>query len=94
MILPKEGIGKDFLLLRKYYWIVFKNRGNGSKSRGELTGLTTGFIDIDNKLSGMQKSDLILLAARPSMGKTALGGINIAVNSAIKAEASVAVFFH
>ncbi len=42
----------------------------------------------------MQKSDLILLAARPSMGKTALGGINIAVNSAIKAEASVAVFFH
>ncbi|WP_236909665.1 replicative DNA helicase [Clostridium sp. Cult3] len=58
---------------------------------GELTGLTTGFIDIDNKLSGMQKSDLILLAARPSMGKTALG-INIATNSAIKADASVAVF--
>ena len=59
--------------------------------QGELTGLTTGFIDIDSKLSGMQKSDLILLAARPSMGKTALG-INIAVNSGIKAEASVAVF--
>ena len=58
---------------------------------GELTGLTTGFIDVDNKLSGMQKSDLILLAARPSMGKTALG-INIATNSAIKADASVAVF--
>lgn len=60
-------------------------------NQGQLTGLTTGFIDIDNKLSGMQKSDLILLAARPSMGKTALG-INIAVNSAIKADASVAVF--
>ena len=60
-------------------------------NQGELTGLTTGFIDIDNKLSGMQKSDLILLAARPSMGKTALG-INIAVNSAIKANASVAIF--
>ncbi|NMB07632.1 MAG: replicative DNA helicase [Tissierellia bacterium] len=59
--------------------------------QGELTGLTTGFIDIDNKLSGLQKSDLILLAARPSMGKTALG-INIAVNSAIKADASVAIF--
>jgi len=58
---------------------------------GELTGLTTGFVDIDNKLSGMQKSDLILLAARPSMGKTALG-INIATNAAIKAGASVAVF--
>ena len=60
-------------------------------NQGQLTGLTTGFIDIDNKLSGMQKSDLILLAARPSMGKTALG-INIAVNSAIKANASVAIF--
>lgn len=59
--------------------------------QGELTGLTTGFIDIDQKLSGMQDSDLILLAARPSMGKTALG-INIAVNSAIKASARVAIF--
>jgi len=62
-----------------------------ASKQGQLTGLTTGFIDIDNKLSGLQKSDLILLAARPSMGKTALG-INIAVNSAIKADASVAVF--
>jgi replicative DNA helicase len=60
-------------------------------NQGELTGLTTGFIDIDNKLSGLQKSDLILLAARPSMGKTALG-INIATNAAIKAGASVAIF--
>ncbi len=59
--------------------------------QGELTGLTTGFMDIDSKLSGLQDSDLILLAARPSMGKTALG-INIAVNSAIKADASVAIF--
>lgn len=58
---------------------------------GELTGLTTGFVDIDSKLSGMQKSDLILLAARPSMGKTALG-INIVTNAAIKAGASVAIF--
>ncbi|NLW39620.1 MAG: replicative DNA helicase [Tissierellia bacterium] len=58
---------------------------------GELTGLTTGFIDLDRKLSGLQSSDLILLAARPSMGKTALG-INIATNAAIKADATVAIF--
>ena len=56
-----------------------------------LTGLTTGFIDLDHKLSGFQKSDLVLLAARPSMGKTALG-INMAVNAALKADAKVAVF--
>lgn len=60
-------------------------------NKGRLTGLETGFIDLDNKLSGLQKSDLILLAARPSMGKTALG-INIATNSALKANARVAIF--
>lgn len=56
-----------------------------------LTGLTTGFLDLDEKLSGLQKSDLILLAARPSMGKTALG-LNIALNSALKGGANVAIF--
>lgn len=60
-------------------------------NQSDLTGLTTGFIDLDNKLSGLQKSDLVLLAARPSMGKTALG-INIATNSALKAGAKVAIF--
>lgn len=60
-------------------------------NKGGLTGLTTGFIDMDIKLSGLQKSDLILLAARPSMGKTALG-INMVTNSALKAGAKVAVF--
>lgn len=60
-------------------------------NKGGLTGLTTGFIDIDMKLSGLQKSDLVLLAARPSMGKTALG-INIATNSALKAGARVGIF--
>lgn len=58
---------------------------------GGLTGLTTGFVDMDRKLSGLQKSDLILLAARPSMGKTALM-VNIATNAALKAGASVAMF--
>ncbi len=60
-------------------------------NKGTLTGLTTGFIDLDNKLSGLQKSDLVLLAARPSMGKTAFG-INIATNAAVKAGAKVAIF--
>ncbi|HLR21706.1 MAG TPA: replicative DNA helicase [Tissierellaceae bacterium] len=58
---------------------------------GGLTGLATGFIDLDNSLSGLQGSDLILLAARPSMGKTALG-LNIATNVALKEDASVGVF--
>lgn len=60
-------------------------------NKGALTGLTTGFMDLDHKLSGLQKSDLVLLAARPSMGKTAFG-INIATNAALKANAKVAIF--
>lgn len=83
----KEGFApiKDVLLSS------FERIEEVAKNKGQLTGLTTGFIDIDNKLSGLQKSDLVLLAARPSMGKTALG-LNIAVNAAMKAEAKVAVF--
>ncbi len=56
-----------------------------------LTGITTGFIDLDYKLSGLQKSDLILVAARPSMGKTAFA-LNIATNAALKGGAKVAIF--
>lgn len=62
-----------------------------AQNPNSITGLSTGFIDLDKKLSGLQKSDLILLAARPSMGKTALM-VNIATNAAIKEKATVAMF--
>ena len=53
------------------------------KNSGELRGVPTGFKDLDSKLSGLQNSDLIILAARPSMGKTALA-LDIARNAACK----------
>lgn len=56
-----------------------------------ITGLSTGFLDLDKKLSGFHKTDLILVAARPAMGKSAFS-LNLAQNAAIKAGASVAVF--
>lgn len=59
--------------------------------KDKLTGLTTGFIDLDRKINGLQKTDLILIAARPAMGKTAFS-LNIAQNAAIKGKASVAIF--
>lgn len=60
------------------------------ESDSDLTGITSGFIDLDKKLSGFQQSDLVLLAARPSMGKTALM-VNFAVNAAVKKH-QVAIF--
>ena len=60
------------------------------QNRGELSGVTTGFTDLNSLLGGFQKSDLLLLAARPSMGKTALA-VNLAVNAA-KAGKKVAMF--
>ncbi|MDO4793423.1 MAG: replicative DNA helicase [Filifactor alocis] len=61
------------------------------RNKGELTGLTSGFIDLDRKTNGFQKTDLILVAARPAMGKTAFA-LNLVANAALKGEASVAVF--
>ncbi|MDR3793141.1 MAG: replicative DNA helicase [Terracidiphilus sp.] len=57
----------------------------------EVTGLATDFTDLDRMTSGFQKGELIIIAARPSMGKTAFA-INIAQNSAINHQAVVAVF--
>jgi len=53
------------------------------KREGKIAGVPTGFKDLDKKLGGLHKSDLIIIAGRPSMGKTALG-TNIAFNCAIK----------
>ncbi len=56
-----------------------------------ITGVSTGFIDFDNMTSGLQSSDLIIIAARPSMGKTTFA-VNIGENAAIKHGLSVAIF--
>lgn len=61
------------------------------RSKGKLTGVSTGFVDFDAKTAGLQKSDLVLLAARPSMGKTAFA-LNIIQNAAIRGNVPVAVF--
>ncbi|GAC1390873.1 MAG: replicative DNA helicase [Candidatus Saccharimonadales bacterium] len=61
------------------------------KDKGKIRGVPTGFKDLDNILAGLQRSDLFILAARPSMGKTALA-LNIAHNVAVKAQQPVLVF--
>ena len=62
-----------------------------SKTKGSVTGISTGFMDLDYKLSGLQRSDLILIAARPSMGKTAFA-LNIAQHVAFRQNLAVAIF--
>ncbi|MCI9276907.1 replicative DNA helicase [bacterium D16-50] len=62
-----------------------------AKNKGSVTGIPTGFLDLDYRTAGLQPSDLILIAARPSMGKTALM-LNLARNVAFKKNLCMAVF--
>ncbi|HNZ55536.1 MAG TPA: replicative DNA helicase [Candidatus Paceibacterota bacterium] len=62
-----------------------------SKSDGAMRGVPTGFHDLDNKLAGLQKSDLIILAARPSVGKTSLA-LDIARHAACREETPTCIF--
>ena len=61
------------------------------ENKGQVTGLSTGFTDLDHLTTGLQPSDLIILAARPSMGKTALA-MNLAETAALRGKKAVAVF--
>lgn len=58
---------------------------------GSVTGISTGFVDLDTKTAGLQKADMVLVAARPSMGKTAFA-LNVAQHAAIKGKQKTAVF--
>lgn len=62
-----------------------------AKNDKEITGISTGFYDFDKLTSGLHANELIILAARPAMGKTAFG-VNIAVNAAINSKKNVALF--
>ena len=62
-----------------------------AKAATGVTGITTGFLDMDRKLAGFQATDLIVLAARPAMGKTALA-LNFAMNAALLGERPVGIF--
>jgi replicative DNA helicase len=70
---------------------TFKSIEEAYRSKVDVIGLRTGFADLDRMLGGLQKADLIVLAARPSMGKTSLA-LNIAYNAAVKEKTGVAIF--
>lgn len=81
----------DMTPIRQVVMEALEGIERASKTRGTVTGISTGFTDLDYKTSGFQKSDLILVAARPSMGKTALV-LNMAEHMAFRQNKSVAIF--
>ncbi len=81
----------DFVSIKQIALETLESIQNASKTVGAVTGLSTGFYDLDARTAGLQKSDLILIAARPSMGKTAFV-LNIAETVAIKNNISTAIF--
>ena len=81
----------DYVPIRQVVMNTLENIERASKTKGSVTGLPTGFTDLDYKTSGLQPSDFILIAARPSMGKTAFV-LNIAQYMAFKKDKAVAIF--
>jgi len=70
---------------------TFKTIEEACQNKSDVTGLRTGFKEMDRRLSGLQKSDLLILAARPAMGKTSLA-LNLAYNVATRENKGVAIF--
>ena len=80
-----------FVLIKDVLAEAFLSLDERSRNNGEITGLSTGYTGIDKMTSGLHQDELIILAARPSVGKTAFV-LNIARNVAVKSEETVAIF--
>ena len=81
----------EFVPIRQVVMNALEKIEKASKQKGTVTGVPTGFLDLDRQTAGMQPSDLILVAARPSMGKTAFV-LNIAQHVAFHEHMCVAIF--
>jgi len=91
MEVSEKGLTQGFQSLDQIVQHSFGSIDNLYKQSREITGLATDFTELDRMTSGLQKDELIIIAARPSMGKTAFA-INIAQNAAINHNAVVAIF--
>lgn len=89
--ISQKSLRQGFVQLKNMLAETFERIDHLHKNKGELRGITTGFDDLDFILGGLQKSDLFILAARPSMGKTSLA-LNMALNSARNSGSRVGIF--
>lgn len=89
-LLQNRG-GSDYVPIKQVVINALERIELASKTKGNVTGIATGFVDLDYKMAGFQPSDLILVAARPSMGKTAFV-LNIAQYVAFHSNLTTAIF--
>ncbi|MDO8663236.1 MAG: replicative DNA helicase [Candidatus Wildermuthbacteria bacterium] len=89
--IAQKGLYQDFVPVKSTLEEAFERLERLSRHEAGLRGIATGFNDLDNILAGLQKSDLVVLAARPSLGKSALA-LNIAANVAINEKIPVGLF--
>ncbi len=87
----QQHVSQDLVSIEEILSSSFDRLDELHKDKGTIRGIPTGFKDLDNILAGFQRSDLIILAARPSMGKTALS-LNFAHNVAVKGQFPVLMF--
>lgn len=87
----EQRTGHDFAAVKDILLDAFENIEKVYQSKGQLTGVPSGFVDLDHMTSGFQPSDLIILAARPSMGKSAFA-LNVALHAAVRHHVPVAIF--
>ncbi|MBI4120051.1 MAG: replicative DNA helicase [Parcubacteria group bacterium] len=89
--ISERSLKQDFLPIKLALEDAFERIDKLHRGDGALRGLATGFADLDNYLAGLQKSDLVILAARPSLGKTALA-MDIVRHAAVKEKTAVGIF--
>lgn len=89
--LVQKRNGGEFVPIRQVVMNAMDKIEKAAKNKGSVTGIATGFTDLDYRTAGMQPSDLVLIAARPSMGKTAFA-LNIAQHVAFKQNRTLAIF--
>ena len=89
--ISQEKSSEDFQTINSVLMDTYDMIEKLYNNKQDITGITTGFEDLNKKTNGLQRTDLILVAARPAMGKTAFA-LNLVQNAALKANSSVAVF--
>ncbi|MBU1131500.1 replicative DNA helicase [Patescibacteria group bacterium] len=89
--ISQKYLKQNFIPIKEVLPSAFERIDELHREGGKLRGIPTGFVDLDNLLAGLQKSDLVVLAARPSVGKTSLG-LDIARQIAVNEKIPVGIF--